>query len=131
MVKSNKVKPKKKKSKVKLSTVRIFLRAKFNNSIVTLTDLDGKVKAWSSSGKMNFRGAKKSTPFAAQKTTEEILEKAKSMSATNAYIVIKGAGAGRDSFLRAVQSSGLQIQSIIDATGFPFGGVKPAKKRRV
>ena len=135
MVKStkikSKIKSKKKKNKLKLSTVRIFLRAEFNNSIVTLTDIDGKVKAWSSSGKMGFKGAKKSTPFAAQKTTEEILEKAKDMNASSAYIVIKGAGTGRDSFLRAIQSSSLQIQSITDATGFPFGGVKPAKKRRV
>lgn len=131
MVKSTKIKSKKKKNKLKLSTVRIFLRAEFNNSIVTLTDLDGKVKAWSSSGKMGFKGAKKSTPFAAQKTTEEVLEKAKDMNASSAYIVIKGAGTGRDSFLRAIQSSNLQIQSITDATGFPFGGVKPSKKRRV
>ena len=119
------------KSKQKLPVVRICMRAQFNNSIITLTDLDGKVLAWSSSGASGFKGAKKKTPFAAQKATETILEKVKLLEATNAQIVIKGAGMARDYFLRAIQASDLQLDSIKDATGFPFGGTKPSKRRRV
>ncbi len=122
---------KKIKVKKKLPVVRIFLRAEFNNSIITLTDLEGKTLAWSSSGKVGFKGAKKSTPFASQRATEEILEKVKAYEASSVHLVIKGAGMGRDSFLRTLQGSDLQIESIDDVTGFPFGGCKPAKKRRV
>jgi small subunit ribosomal protein S11 len=131
MAKVSKEKGKKTKVKKKLSVVKIFLRAEFNNSIVTLTDLDGKVLYWSTSGKVGFKGAKKSTPFASQKATEDVLDRVKAMEASSAHIVIKGAGMGRDSFLRTIQSSDLQIESIKDITGFPFGGCKPAKRRRV
>jgi small subunit ribosomal protein S11 len=125
------VKAKKLKIKKKLSSVRIFLYAAFNNSIVTLTDLDGKVIAWSSAKKVGFKGAKKSTPFAAQRVTEDILEVVKQIEAKNIQIVIKGAGMGRDSFLRALQNSDLQVESVKDITGFPFGGVSQRKRRRV
>ncbi len=117
--------------KIKLPIVRLFIRAQFNNSIITLTDLQGKVLAWSSSGKVGFRGSKKSTPFAAQKATEEVLEKAKAVDASSVHLVMKGAGMGRDSFLRAIQATDLQIESIEDKTGFPFGGARKKKKRRV
>lgn len=129
--KTDSTKVKKTKLKKKLSVVRIFLFAAFNNSIVTLTDLEGKVIGWSSSKKVGFKGAKKSTPFAAQKVTENILERVKQLDASSAHIVIKGAGMGRDAFLRAIQNSDLQVESIKDVTGFPFGGVRPKKRRRV
>jgi small subunit ribosomal protein S11 len=119
------------KIKQKLPVVRICMRAQFNNSIITLTDLEGKVLAWASSGSSGFKGAKKKTPFAAQKATETILEKIKQLESTNVQIVIKGAGMARDSFLRAIQATDLQLDSIRDATGFPFGGVRPSKRRRV
>ena len=122
---------KKTKIKQKYPIVRIFLRAEFNNSIITLTDLQGKVISWSSSGKSGFKGSKKSTPFAAQKATEEVMERVRQVEASSAHIVIKGAGMGRDSFLRSIQSSDLVIESIKDVTGFPFGGVKPKNRRRV
>jgi small subunit ribosomal protein S11 len=122
---------KKSKIKKKISSVRIYLTAQLNNTIVTLTDQEGKVVAWSSSGKSGFKGAKKSTPFAAQKVTEEILEKVDMVNAKVADIYIKGAGMGRDSFIRTIQNSDLQINSITDTTGFPFGGCKPKKRRRV
>lgn len=124
-------KVKKTKVKKKLPIARIFLYAAFNNSIVTLTDLEGKVQYWSSAKKVGFKGAKKSTPFAAQKVTEDVLEKIKQFDTTNIHIVIKGAGMGRDSFLRAIQNSTLTVDSIKDVTGFPFGGVTPKKRRRV
>lgn len=119
------------KVKKKLSLIRIFLRAESNNSIITLTDLEGKVLAWSSAGKAGFKGSKKSTPFAAQKATEEVLEFAKALEASSAKLEIWGFGAGRESFLRAIQASDLDIQSIKDVTEFPFGGVREKSRRRV
>lgn len=119
------------KVKKKIPIVRMFLYAAFNNTILTLTELNGNVIAWSSAKKVGFKGAKKSTPFAAQKVSEEILEKIKQLESTNVHIVIKGAGMGRDSFLRAIQNSDLQVDSIKDITGFPFGGVTLKKRRRV
>lgn len=119
------------KLKRKIPIVRLFLYAAFNNTILTLTELDGKVIAWSSAKKVGFKGAKKSTPFAAQKVSEEILERVKQLESTNVHIVIKGAGMGRDAFLRAIQNSDLQVDSIKDVTGFPFGGVTLKKRRRV
>jgi small subunit ribosomal protein S11 len=129
---SNKVKTvKKTKIKQKFPILRIALRAELNNSIITLTDLDGKVLAWSSSGKCGFKGSKKSTPFAAQKATEEVLDKAKAFDASTLHIELWGAGMGRDSFLRTLQGADFKIDSIKDTTGFPFGGPKPKKRRRV
>lgn len=122
---------KKSRLKERHPITKIYLRAQQNNSIITLTDLEGKVIAWSSSGKVGFKGAKKSTPFAAQKATEEVLEKAKIVDSSSFHIIIKGGGQGRDAFLRAVQTSGIQIESIKDTTGFAFGGPKAKNRRRV
>lgn len=122
---------KKKKIKVKVPIVKIYLDANFNNSIVTLTDINGRVITWSSAGKIGFKGSKKSTPFAAQKATEEILDVCKKIEANTVHLVVKGSGQGRDSFLRSIQGTDMQIASIKDATGFPFGGVRKRKKRRI
>ncbi len=121
---------KKTKIKRKLSIVKIHLKAEFNNNIVTLTDMDGLVLAWSSSGKQGFKGSKKSTPFAAQKATEEIIDKIKETGAGSAHLIIQGAGMGRDSFVRTIQASTLQIESINDITGFAFGGVRKKQQRK-
>jgi small subunit ribosomal protein S11 len=129
--KTKKLVKKVKVKKIKLPIARLFFRAEFNNSILTLTDLQGKVIAWASAGKAGFKGSKKSTPFAAQKAVEEILEKLKTYETTSVHLVIKGAGMGRDAFLRAVQQTSFQIESIKDVTGFPFGGVRKKKRRRV
>lgn len=125
------IKTSKKKIKQHYPIVRLYVRANFNNSIVTATDLEGKVLAWSSAGRAGFKGSKKSTPFAAQRATEDLLNAIKEYNTVSVHLVIKGAGMGRDAFLRAVQASGLQIESITDATGFPFGGVRPKPRRRV
>jgi small subunit ribosomal protein S11 len=124
-------KAKLKAKKIKLPIARVFFRAEFNNSIVTLTDLEGKVIAWASAGKAGFKGSKKSTPFAAQKAVEDILEKLKTYETSSVHLVIKGAGMGRDAFLRAIQATSLQVESIKDVTGFAFGGARAKKKRRV
>ncbi len=131
-IQRTKLNSKKSKIKQKYPIVRIALKAQINNTIVTLTDLQGRVLAWSSSGKVGFKGTKKSTPFASQRATEEILEKVKAVEATTVHLEINGAGMGRDSFLRAIQAnSDIQIESIKDTTGFPFGGVKQKNRRRV
>lgn len=117
--------------KQKFPIVRICINAKPNNTLVALTDIEGKIISWSTSGKAGFKGTKKATPFASQKVTEEILEKARMVDATSCHLIINGAGMGRDAFLRAIQNSSLQIDSIKDVTGFPFGGVKPHNRRRI
>ncbi len=122
---------KRKKLKKKVPIVRICLKANFNNSIITLTDLEGKVITWASSGKVGFKGSRKSTPFASQRATEQIMEICQEIGASTAHLVINGGGMGRDSFLRVIQSSDLEIESIKDTTGFPFGGVTKRKTRRV
>jgi small subunit ribosomal protein S11 len=122
---------KKAKIKQKYPIARLFLRANFNNSIITLTDLNGLVLSWSSSGKVGFKGSKKSTPFASQKATEEVLASAKNYEVSTVHVEIKGAGMGRDSFIRAIQASGFQIETIKDSTSFPFGGPTLKKRRRV
>ncbi len=129
--KSQSARPKKIKIKQKYPIARLFLRANFNNSIVTLTDLNGLVLTWSSSGKSGFKGSKKSTPFAAQKATEEVLATAKLYGVNTLHLEIKGAGMGRDAFIRAVQAGGLGVESIKDSTSFAFGGVTLKKRRRV
>lgn len=122
---------KKSRLKEKHPITRIYLKANQNNSIITLTDLEGKVMAWSSSGKAGFKGTKKSTPFASQKATEEIIDKARLVETSSFHVIINGGGGGRDSFLRVIQSSGIQIESIKDTTGFAFGGPKQKNRRRV
>lgn len=117
--------------KIKVPIAKLYLKANFNNSIVTLTDLNGAVLAWSSAGKSGFKGSKKSTPFAAQKATEDVLGVAKSFETNSIHIEINGAGMGRDAFIRAIQASNLQIDSIKDTTSFAFGGVTLKKRRRV
>jgi small subunit ribosomal protein S11 len=128
---TKKVVKKVKAKKLKIPLAKIFLKANFNNSIITLTDLEGKVLAWSSSGKMGFKGSKKSTPFASQKATEDVLLAAKTYEVSTVHLQINGGGMGRDSFIRAVQAANLQIESIKDTTSFPFGGPTLRKRRRV
>ena len=128
---TKKVVTKKAKVKKKFPAVRIYLTANLNNTIITLTDTNGGVLAWSSSGKVGFKGSRKSTPFAAQKVAEDVLEKAKAFDAQSVDIFINGVGMGRDSLIRTVQNIDMQINSIVDTTSFAFGGVKPKKRRRV
>lgn len=117
--------------KQKFPIVKICLKANANNTIMVLTDLEGKVIAWNSSGKSGFKGSKKATPFASQKVTEDIIEKARMVEASSAHLTINGYGMGRDAFLRAIQASGIQVESIRDTTGFPHGGPKAKNRRRI
>ncbi len=121
-----------KKIKRKLSLAKIFINAAFNNTIITLADPNGQVLAWSTSGKMGFKGSRKSTPYASQKAVEEVLEKLSETGASTVDIVVKGVGSGRDQAIRTIAGTqGLEIQSIHDVTPVPHGGVRAKKRRRV
>ena len=127
-----KIRPgKKKKAKVKITKGRIYINSTYNNTIISVTDLVGNVLLWGSSGKIGFKGSKKSTPYAGQKTMEDILYRIKERGLTEVDVLIKGIGSGRESAVRALQGSGLNVLSIKDQTPIPHGGVRPKKPRRV
>lgn len=107
------------------------VNATFNNTIVTITDVQGNVVAWSSSGSMGFKGSRKSTPFAAQMAAEDAGNKAKEHGLKTITVEVKGPGAGRESALRALQAVGLDITAITDVTPIPHNGCRPPKRRRV
>jgi small subunit ribosomal protein S11 len=123
--------PKKRKSKIKVSRGRIYVQSTYNNTIVTVTDTSGNVIGWGSAGRTGFKGSKKSTPYAAQKTMEDSLARLKDVGLMEVDVFIKGIGTGRESAVRALQSGGFNILSIKDQTPIPHGGVRPKKARRV
>jgi small subunit ribosomal protein S11 len=123
--------PKRKKSKIRIARGRIYVQSTYNNTIVTITDPNGSVIGWGSAGRTGFKGSKKSTPYAAQKTMEDALNRLKEVGLTEVDVFVKGIGTGRESAVRALQGSGLNILSIIDQTPIPHGGVRPKKARRV
>ena len=107
------------------------IQSTFNNTIVTITDLNGNVIAWSSAGVQGFKGSKKSTPFAAQMAAEDAVKKAKEHGLKRVQVYVKGPGAGRESALRSLQIAGLTISLIRDVTPIPHNGCRPPKRRRV
>jgi small subunit ribosomal protein S11 len=117
------------KKKVDRGTLNV--QATFNNTIVTLTDKKGNTLMASSSGCLGFKGAKKSTPFAAAKVGELVAEKAQQMGMSEVNVVIRGAGAGRESAMRAFAGKGIALSAIRDETPVPFNGPRPRKPRRV
>ncbi len=126
-----KIKSKKKKAKTKVTKGKIFINSTYNNTIISATDTSGNVLIWSSAGKIGFKGSKKSTPYAGQRTMEDILARLKERGLNEVDIFIKGIGSGRESAIRALQGSGLSILAIKDQTPTPHGGVRQKKPRRV
>jgi len=124
------VKPKKKVKK-SVNTGLVHIQSTFNNTIVTVTDMNGNVIAWSSAGAKGFKGSKKSTPFAAQVAAEDAAKKAMDQGVKSVGVLIKGPGAGRESAIRAIQAAGLKITMIKDVTPIPHNGCRPPKRRRV
>jgi small subunit ribosomal protein S11 len=122
---------KRKKSKIKLARGRIYVQSSYNNTIITVTDMAGNVIGWGSAGRTGFKGSKKSTPYAAQKTMEDTIARIKETGLTEVDVFVKGIGTGRESAVRALQGSGFNIISIQDQTPIPHGGVRPKKARRV
>jgi small subunit ribosomal protein S11 len=121
------------KRKVRRSTAKAIahIRATFNNTMITITDMDGETLTWDSAGTMGFKGARKSTPFAAQRAAESVAAKAKRMGVVEVEVRVKGPGSGRESAVTALQMAGLKISSIEDVTPLPHNGCRPPKKRRV
>jgi small subunit ribosomal protein S11 len=122
---------KKSKSKKSIPFGIAHIKATFNNTIVSITDEKGNVLSWCSTGVVGFKGAKKGTPFAAQQTAELAAEKAKEHGVAEVDVVVNGPGAGRETAIRALQSSGITIKSIRDITPMPHNGCRPRKRRRV
>ncbi len=118
-------------SKKRIDTGILSVQATYNNTKVVLSDTKGGVVAWASSGNLGFKGAKKGTPFAAAKVGETLAVKAEAMGLKDVYVVIKGAGSGRESAVRGFTSKGFNILSIKDTTPVPHNGPKPKKPRRV
>lgn len=121
----------KKKVLRKVATGVAHIRSTFNNTIVTISDTEGKVLAWASAGEMGFRGSRKSTPFAAQMAAETATKNALEYGLKEVAVYVKGPGQGRESAIRALQAGGLNITAIRDVTPIPHNGCRPPKRRRV
>ena len=107
------------------------IRSSFNNTMVTITDINGNALSWASSGGMGFRGSRKSTPFAAQVAAETAAKAAMEHGLKTVEVYVKGPGAGREAAIRALQSAGLEVNMIKDVTPIPHNGCRPPKRRRV
>jgi small subunit ribosomal protein S11 len=125
-----KVARKKKERKNVLNGVA-HIQSTFNNTIITITDMNGNVLAWSSAGSQGFKGSRKSTPFAAQMAAESAAKKAQEHGVQNIEVYVKGPGAGREAALRALQAAGFSVSLIRDVTPIPHNGCRPPKRRRV
>ncbi len=110
---------------------RVYINVSFNNTLITVTDINGNVVAWASAGSLGFAGPKKATPFAAQKVVATIAEKIAKSGPFNVDVIVSGVSVGRDSAIRSLINHGFNIQSIKDVTPVPHNGPKPKKVRRV
>lgn len=120
-----------KRTRKNISTGVVHIQSTFNNTQVSITDINGNVIAWASAGVRGFRGSRKSTPFAAQLAADEAAKRAQEHGLQTVSIRISGPGAGRESALRGIQSAGLRVTSIKDVTPIPHNGCRPPKRRRV
>ena len=121
-----------KKRVVKIeATGMAFVKATFNNIIISLTNNEGQVISWASAGKMGFKGSKKNTPYAAQMAAEECSKTAFDLGLRKVTVYVNGPGAGRESAIRAIHSMGVEVTEIIDVTPLPHNGCRPPKRRRV
>ena len=123
----------KKQRKVRRNVGRgiAHVKATFNNTLITITDLNGETLAWDSAGTMGFKGSRKSTPFAASRAAEQCAGKVKKMGVHEVEVRVKGAGSGRESAVTALQGAGLKISAVEDRTAIPHNGCRARKKRRV
>jgi len=110
---------------------QVHIKSTYNNTIVTITDLNGNAIAWSSAGLLGFKGAKKATPYAATSIVGSLLEKTKKVGLREVEVFVKGIGSGRESAVRAIASNGIDIISITDTTPIPHNGCRPPKPRRI
>jgi small subunit ribosomal protein S11 len=126
-----KVEKKKKKNVVVEAVGQAHVQSTFNNIIISLTNNTGQVISWSSAGKMGFRGSKKNTPYAAQLAAEQCSKEAFDMGLRKVKVYVKGPGAGRESAIRTIHGTGIEVTEIVDVTPLPHNGCRPPKKRRI
>ncbi|MBK9388472.1 MAG: 30S ribosomal protein S11 [Planctomycetes bacterium] len=121
------------KRKIKRNVAKgiVHIRSTFNNTIITITDLNGETLCWDSAGTIGYKGCRKSTPFAAQRAAEKSARNAMKMGMREVDVRVKGPGSGRESAIRTLQSVGLKVTTIEDVTPLPHNGCRPRKKRRV
>jgi small subunit ribosomal protein S11 len=119
------------KERKNVTTGIAHVNATFNNTMITITDMQGNTICWSSAGKMGFKGSRKSTPYAAQLAAEDAAKRAMEHGMKTIEVNVAGPGSGRESALRALQAAGLTITAIRDVTPIPHNGTRPRKKRRV
>lgn len=123
--------PAKKRVRREVARGVAHIQATFNNTIITITDMDGKVVAWASAGTVGFTGSRKSTPYAAQMAAESSARKAMEQGMKHVEVYVKGPGAGREAAIRSLQAVGLSVSLIKDVTPIPHNGCRPPKRRRV
>ena len=121
----------KRREKKNIERGAVHIRSTFNNTIVTITDVQGNAISWASSGGLGFRGSKKSTPFASQMAAETAAKAAMEHGLKTVEVYVKGPGAGREAAIRALQTAGLEVTMIKDVTPIPHNGCRPPKRRRV
>ena len=124
-------KAKKVKDKGRVPRGRVYINATFNNTIITITDMNGNSIAWASGGSLEFKGSRKATPYAAQLAARSALDKARERGLHEVEIYVKGPGVGREQAIRTLAASGLRVSLIKDTTPVPHNGCRPRKKRRV
>ena len=129
--KSSITKRKSKKVKVRLTQGRAYIQSTYNNTIVTITDLNGNVIAWGAAGILGFKGAKRATPYAATEIVKYVVDKVKHTGLKDINVFVRGVGSGRESAIRALNTFGLNVLSIKDVTPIPHNGCRPPKVRRV
>ena len=132
MAKSKKKKTRRrKKVKRNIEKGQAHIKSTFNNTIISITDTEGNVVAWSSAGKVGYKGSRKSTPFAAQLAAENVADEVKDMGLKEIEIFVKGPGSGRESAIRTLQAAGINVTLIKDITPIPHNGCRPPKRRRI
>lgn len=119
------------KAKRTLSHGKAYIHATFNNTIITITDLQGNAVVWASAGSSGFKGSRKSTPYAARLAAQEVLKTAKELGLQEVDVLVKGPGPGREAAIRALMGTEIKVRSISDVTPIPHNGCRPPKKRRV
>ena len=124
-------KGKKRKSRRSVTVGVVYIKASFNNTLVTISDTRGDVLCWSSAGACGFKGSRKSTPFAGQCAAQQAAERAIKFGVKDVDVKVKGPGSGRESAITSLQAAGLNVKSIEDCTPIPHNGCRPSKKRRV
>lgn len=122
---------KKRRERKNIEKGTVHIQATFNNTIVTITDVNGNAISWASAGELGFKGSRKSTPFAAQSAAETAAKIAADQGLKTVEVFVKGPGSGRESAIRALETAGLQVTSIRDVTPIPHNGCRPPKRRRV